>query len=135
MINQYFFSIAQQTSQVAGPPIKPEWVYSQFAHETGGFTSALQASNHNLGGLCQTQANDSPQPDGDEYYMEFATFEDYAQYFGHYITLYADNGIMNSQTVDDYITALKNGGYFGDDLDTYLSDVKAIMVDNFPGVA
>lgn len=133
-MNEYLYELAQTSAQIAGSPIRPEWIYCQWAHETGNFTSE-DSQYHNLGGLCQTTPNDTPQPDGNEYYMQFASYEDYADYFGKYLTYYAENGIYSSQTIDDYITALKNGGYFGDSLENYLTDCKAILNENFPGVA
>ncbi|MDR3561264.1 MAG: hypothetical protein P4N59_07490 [Negativicutes bacterium] len=133
-MNEHFWEMAQTAARVAGPPIKPEWIYSQWYHETGGFTS-LDSEYHNYGGLCQKRPNSTPQPDGDEYYIQFTDDDAYSNYFGHYIDLYVDNGILNSQTVDDYITALHDGGYFTDSLEAYLADVKGIMADNFPGVA
>lgn len=130
-MDKYFFMLANTSASFAGEPIKPEWVYCQWVHESNNFTSQLATENHNLGGLCQTQPNDSPQPDGNEYYMNFDDYEHYARYFGWYLTQFRENGIYNSQTIDDYITALKNGGYFGDDLDNYLTDCKRIYAENF----
>lgn len=133
-MSDYFYKLAQLAADIAGEPIKPEWIYCQWQHETGGFDSALAKEYHNLGGLTQSEPNDTPQPDGDYYYMQFGSFEDYARYFGKYLTLYEENGIYNSQTIDDYIIALKAGGYFGDSLENYLSSVKKIYAENF-GVA
>ncbi|HWR41833.1 hypothetical protein [Sporomusa sp.] len=63
--------------------------------------------------------------------MQFDSYEDYAEYFGKYLKYYEENGIYNSTCIDDYIVALKNGGYFGDSLENYLASVKQIYAENF----
>ena len=85
--------------------------------------------NKNLGGLCQVTPNDSPQPDGDQYYMYFETYEDYGRYFGHYLRYFSDSGVDRAATIDEYVAALKNspsGAYFGDSLENYLAGVHAV---------
>lgn len=96
------------------------------------FKSDLAISNNNFGGLTQEEPNDTPQPDGTCYYMAFSSPEAYAQYFGKYLHYYREDGIYNSENIDDYITALKKGGYFGDSLERYLTNVKRIYEENFP---
>ena len=134
-MNEYFYGLAQQAANASARKgldnIDPRWIYVQWEHETGGFTSDLQASNHNLGGLTQSEPNDTPQPDGNCYYMNFDTFEGYADYFGRYLRYYKENGIAEAQTLTDYIIALKSGGYFGDSLENYLSDCQQIYTENF----
>lgn len=128
-MNQYFYTLAKRAADIAnhytdGDPIKANWIYAQWAHETGNFTSAMCNQYHNLGGLTQTTPNDTPQPDGDFWYMQFENFEDYAYYFGRYLHYYAENGIYDSVTLDDYVRALKEGGYFGDSYENYLAGCK-----------
>lgn len=125
-MSQYFYELAKISAEIAGPPIKAEWIYSQWSHETAGFTSELCNDYHNLGGLCQATPNDTPQPDGDLFYMKFKNFIDYAEYFGKYLKLYAEDGIYESETLDDYVAALKRGGYFGDTLENYLAGCHAV---------
>ena len=132
-MNQYFFDLAKRAAEIAGEPIKPEWIYCQFAHETANFTSDLCVEYKNLGGLCQTQPNDTPQPDGDLYYMQFDSFEAYADYFGRYLRLYREDGIYESQSLADYVAALKHGGYFGDSLENYLFGTHAVYIAEFGG--
>ena len=127
----YFYELAKQAAEYAKERdaynINPKWIYSQWHHETGGFESELQASNHNLGGLTQSEPNDTPQPDGDMYYMNFDTFEDYAKYFGHYLGYYKENGIDQAENLYDYVAALKDGGYFGDSFDNYYNGCEYVM--------
>lgn len=136
MIKEFFWVLAQRAADKVneyegGGNIRPEWIYSQWAHETADFTSELMESNHNLGGLCQIQPNDTPQPDGDQYYINFPDFAAYADYFGWYLSEYRVDGIYEAQSLEDYVRALKHGGYFGDDLDNYLAGTGAVYADNF----
>lgn len=137
-MNDYFYSIAERAACVAAdnglPNIDPRWVYSQWAHETAGFASELMQSNYNLGGLCQLEANDTPQPDGAQYYIQFPSFERYADYFGRYLTGYVDGGIDQASTLAEYVTALKispSGAYFGDTLENYLAGCEAVYEEEF----
>lgn len=136
MVKEYFFTLAEMAATIAnsyegGGNIKPEWIYCQWAHESADFSSELTNANHNLGGLCQTQPNDTPQPDGDQYYINFETFSDYANYFGKYLHYYREDGIYDAQSLEDYVGALKHGGYFGDTLENYIAGCTAVYEENF----
>lgn len=136
MIKEYFWVLAQKAAEKAngyegGGNILPAWIYCQWAHETADFTSELMESNHNLGGLCQTQPNDTPQPDGDQYYKQFESYAAYAEYFGWYLSQYREDGIYDAKTLEDYVAALKHGQYFGDSLENYLTGCYAVYADNF----
>jgi hypothetical protein len=136
-MNEYFYELAKHSAEIANEysdgvnNIKSEWIYCQWAHESTNFASELAESNHNLGGLCQKTPNDTPQPDGNQFYINFATFEDYADYFGKYLHYYAEDGIYEAQSLVDYVTALKHGGYFGDALENYIADTQAIYEECF----
>lgn len=133
-MNEYFWQLAQRAAAVAaerGLNVDPRWIYAQWVHETGNFSSELSDQYHNLGGLTQTEPNDTPQPDGANYYMQFDSYEDYADYFGKYLTFYQEDGIYDARTMEDYVTALKHGGYFGDSLENYLSDCQGIYDECF----
>ena len=133
-MNDYLYELAQRAAAVAaerGLHVDPKWIYCQWYHETGGFSSELSDQYHNLGGLTQATPNDTPQPDGSNYYMQFDSYENYADYFGKYLTLYQEDGIYDAQTMEDYITCLKHGGYFGDSLEFYLSDCQNIYAETF----
>jgi hypothetical protein len=127
-MNDYFYSIAEQAAQAAIEKgitnIDPKWLYSQFAHESDSFTSRLTVENYNIGGLTSSDVNDSPQPDGSYWYINFNSFEDYGNYFGHYLRYFVDSGVDQATTMIEYITALKNspsGAYFGDSLENYIA--------------
>jgi hypothetical protein len=138
MLNLSFMDIAERAARVAVenglPNIDPRWLYAQFVHESDNFTSRLFRENKNFGGLTQETPNDSLQPDGNYYYMNFETYKDYADYLGKYLTGYIDGGVDKAETLAEYITALKvspSGEYFGDSLENYLSDCQRIYDQEF----
>lgn len=137
-MNEYFYSLAQRATQVATDNglsnIDARWIYSQWTHETEEYTSDMCVDYKNLGGLTQLTPNDTPQPDGAYWYMQFETYEDYADYFGKYLRGFIDGGIDQATTLEEYVTALKNspsGAYFGDSLENYLSNCERIYNENF----
>ena len=129
MINERYWELAQQAANISGLPA--EWIYAQFAHETGNFTSVLCTQYNNLGGLTQTEPNDLPQPDGNCYYMQFNSPEDYADYFGRYLRLYREDGIYSAETIPEYAAALYRGGYFGDSVENYVAGMEAAYKEAF----
>ena len=136
--NDYFYALAHNAAdaavEVGLPNIKPEWIYCQWKHESANFSSQLAAENHNLGGLTQVEENDSPQPDGNYYYINFNSFEEYALYFGRYLRYFRDGGIAEAENIYDYIYALKyspSGEYFGDTFENYYNSVNALYEEIF----
>lgn len=114
-----YYELAERAAQVANADlgtnnIDPRWIYAQWQHETGNFTSQLTTENNNFGGITQEE------PNGEEnrlkgtnlYFKIFDSPEDYAEYCGHYLAKYADTGIGEATNVDEYLTALYNGHYF-----------------------
>jgi hypothetical protein len=61
------------------------------------------------------------------YYMNFDTFEEYAEYFGHYLGYYKEDGIHEATTLYEYVEALQHGGYFGDSLDNYFNGCNNVL--------
>jgi hypothetical protein len=57
-----YYELAERTAQVANADlgtnnIDPRWIYAQWQHETGNFTSQLTTENNNFGGITQTEPN------------------------------------------------------------------------------
>jgi len=134
MVNDYFLGLAQQASEICG--IDYRWIYSQWVHESTNvdtgvpFESELAIDNHNLAGLTQFEDNGCPQPDGRFYYINFPTYEAYANYFGRYIKKYYPE-TLSAQTIPEYAEALKNGQYFGDTLENYISGMENAFKEAF----
>ena len=122
-----YWQAAQVSGGISG--IDPKILYAQFAHETANFTSELCLQYNNLAGVTQTQENDLPQPDGSFYYMKFDDLSAWARYFGKFIRLF--DGATEAQTIEEYATALKNEGYFGDTLENYIDGMTAAYNDAF----
>jgi len=130
-MNQYFYELSKQAAQAAADRgitnIDPRWIYAQWAHESKDFTSKLFIENKNSGGLTQEENNgdENKQPDGEYWYKIFATYEEYADFFGKYLQGFLDSGVNQATTIVEYITALKlspSGEYFGDDIDNYITN-------------
>lgn len=117
-----YYELAERAAQVANEDlgtnnIDPHWVYAQWQHESGNFTSRMAQENNNFGGVTQVEPNgeENKMTNSNLYAMMFDSPEDYADYFGHYLAKYAENGIGEASNVDEYLAALQNGGYFTSD--------------------
>ena len=135
-INELYLEAAKESARIANDgydnnPIDYKILYSQWSHETNGFTSDLCVEYNNLGGVTQTSVNNTPQPDGQYYYMQFESVEEYAEYFGRYLRLYEENGIYDATDIESYAAALKDGGYFGDTLENYVAGMTAAYNEAF----
>ena len=114
-----YYELAERTAQVANADLRtnnidPRYVYAQWQHETGNFTSRLAVENNNFGGITQKEPNgeENRLPGTDLYFKIFDSPEDYAEYCGHYLAKFADTGIGEATNLDEYLTALYNGHYF-----------------------
>ena len=127
MNDKPYYHLAQRVSDKTGIPA--DWVWAQWAHETGDFKSKLMRDNNNFGGLTQEEPNgdENKQPDGDNYYMKFNSPKEYADYFARYIKYYKADGVFDAKNVDEYVQALKQGGYFGDYIENYTAGVKKFL--------
>lgn len=128
--------MAERASVVSGG-IPADWIYAQWAHETGGFTSRLSKEDHNYGGITTTtNAGGMEQPESPNsgvYYKHFDSDEEFADYFGNYLKLYRENGVFEAQSIDEYAAALKNGGYFAADLNEYINGMKRFSTEGGSG--
>ena len=118
-----YYALAERSSKIANIPA--DWIYKQWAHETGNFTSELCVDYNNFGGLTTTNPDDTElklkQPDGSLWYKTFDSPESYADYFGKYLTRYEEYGIYKATDIRGYAQALSDGGYFGDSVDNYVA--------------
>lgn len=125
-------SIALTASQESGLPA--DWLWAQIAHESALGESTLAKEDHNYGGMtipCKYASGGAGgQPDGNGVYAHFDSDEMYAKSYGHYLTLYKDNGIFDAKTLDDFVLALKKGGYMGADPYEYINNMKSLLGSN-----
>lgn len=133
MRNEYFYALAIKSGEIAG--LNSKWIYAQWVHETGNFTSVLCGNYCNLGGITTSNPTEQElslgQPDGSLWYKVFNSYEDYAAYFGRYLKLYAEDGIYEAESIQEYAEALKRGGYFGDSIENYVAGMEAAYEDAF----
>lgn len=128
-----YYELAERSAQIANADlgtgnIDPRWIYAQWQHESANFTSPMARENNNFGGLTQVEPNgeENRMTNSPLYAKLFNSPEEYAEYFGHYIAKYAEDGIGSAKNIDEYLTALKHGGYFTEDDDaggTYFNGV------------
>lgn len=126
-VKQPYWEAAQISAGISGGDAK--LIYAQFSHETGNFTSELCLQYNNLAGVTQVEPNDLPQPDGSFYYMKFDSLDAWARYFGKFIRLF--DGAVEATTIEEYATALKEGGYFGDTLENYIDGMTSAYDEAF----
>jgi len=118
--NLPYGNIAMAISQRTGIPA--QFVWAQMAWETGDFSSGLSVEDHNYGGIKRN--------DGSGEYRHFDSDEDYIDYASKNLNAYKENGIGNARTIDEFAAALKDGGYFTDDLGHYTEGLKSKLAAN-----
>lgn len=103
-------ALAQATSQKTGIPAN--LIYSQWAHETNGFTSPVFNRDNNAGGI---------RVPGTTEYRHFNSLEDFANSYAGTVTSprYTSQGILNAKTDQDFAGSLKRGGYYEDSYANY----------------
>lgn len=136
-----YFELAQHAADVANADlgtnnIDPHWIYAQWQHESANFTSRMATENNNFGGVTQVEPNgeENRMTNSNLYAMMFDSPEDFADYFGHYLAKYAENGIGEASNVDEYLASLQNGGYFTSDDNSgghYYSGVHSYLDGDF----
>lgn len=120
-------SISQILQTEYGENLSPSLIHAHLAHETGNFSSELAMKHHNYGGLTQVAPNDLKQPDGGNYYMDFASDEDFANYMAGYYHKYKENGLFNANDARSFAEALKQGGYYGDTVENYTAGMESFL--------
>ncbi|MBO6203354.1 MAG: glucosaminidase domain-containing protein [Selenomonas sp.] len=97
-------------------------LYGQWYHETKGFKSRLSKENYNFGGLTQTTPNgeENKQPDGGNYYMEFSSPKEYADYYKRVWGPY----IKGAKSAAELGRRLKSEGYYTADEGEYVAGIQ-----------
>lgn len=109
-------NMAKRISQISGLPA--DWIWAQMCHESSNFGSAL-AQQHNYAGI----KGAGSRPSDSRGHSYFADDDDFVNYMGNYLKNYAENGIFDAKTLPQYVQALKDGGYFTDDINNYVNDM------------
>lgn len=106
--------------------VDPKFIFGQWYHESGAFTSQLAVENYNFGGMTQSEptgdpADKQPPRDGNNYYMHFANPEEWAEYYAWYINRCP--GVAGSNSVENFAQALKDNGYYGASISEYINGI------------
>ena len=99
--------LAQSVSKTTG--IKPDLLWSQWAHETGGFTHLGEANN--LAGI---------RIPGSSEYQSFGSLDEFGKRYAEVVgntSRYA--GLSGAQNTDEFAAMLKHGGYYEDSQQNY----------------
>lgn len=100
-------SLAQQVSAKTG--IAPDILWSQWAHETGGFKHIAAANN--LAGI---------KVPGTDQYMSFNSLDEFGSYYSHLMRQGGRySGVEGSQNPAQFAAVLKRGGYYEDTQQNY----------------
>lgn len=119
--------IARGVYERIGGKIPEDFIYAHLHHESTGGTSQLARENYNYSGVTQVEPNSSPQPDGANYYKEFANDEEFMDFQAHTYKLYAEDGVFLAETIDDFALALKRGSYYGDTTTNYTAGLRGAL--------
>lgn len=95
--------------------VDPSWVYGQFVHETGGFTNRGALDLNNLAGI--------KEPGGKDY-RKFSSVQEFADYYTQLLRNPRYSGAAGAKTDAEFFRYLKQGGYFEDSYDNYLSGAR-----------
>lgn len=106
------------------------WIISQARHESNNFTSNVYRANNNPMGMKVPSVRKflgtegTKAPDGGHY----AKYVNDTQGFQDFLVwLRARKFPTNLSTVDEYVQAMKDKGYYGDSVSNYLRGVKYWM--------
>jgi len=106
-------ALAQQVSAKTG--IAPDLLWSQWAHETGGFKHLAAANN--LAGI---------KIPGTDQYMSFNSLDEFGSYYANMMRAGGRySGIESSQTPAEFAAVLKHGGYYADTQRNYTAGMNA----------
>lgn len=107
-------ALAQRVSQQTGIPADLLW--SQWAHETGGFTNRGSTDLNNLAGV---------RIPGTSEYRSFSSLDEFGNYYAHMMRPGGRySGIQNATTPEDFAARLKQGGYYEDTQSNYTAGME-----------
>lgn len=111
--------VAYLTQQILkekyGKDLRADWIWAQMAQECGpNMDSENAIVNHNYAGMGF---------DGHDY-THYDTDEEFAADYAKTLNAYAEDGLFEAKSIDEYAAALKHGGYFGADLNEYINGMK-----------
>lgn len=112
------YRVQQILKEQYGRNLRADFIWAQMAHESGGsFDSYIATHYHNYAGMGY---------DGSDY-THYASDEDFAQDYAKTLNAYAEDGLFEAQTPEEYAQALRHGGYFSAPIEEYAQDMKRLL--------
>ncbi len=107
--------LAKQVSMKTGIPA--DFIFAQWAHETGGFSSRAATHLNNWGGIKNSSGIG---------YRNFSDPQAFAQFYGNLLMSkrYQGAGVGGAQSTDEFAAALKRGGYYEDSYSSYAAGLR-----------
>lgn len=111
--------VAYLTQQILkekyGKDLRADWIWAQMAQECGPNMDSKNAIvNHNYAGMGFDGRG----------YTHYDTDEEFAADYAKTLNAYAEDGLFDAKSIDEYAAALKHGGYFSADLNEYINGMK-----------
>ena len=98
--------------------LRADFIWAQMAHESGAnFDSYIALNYHNYAGMGY---------DGYDY-THYASDEEFAQDYAKTLNAYAEDGLFEANTPEEYAQALKHGGYFSAPIEEYAQDMRRLL--------
>ncbi len=116
-------ALAQYVSGKTG--IRPDLIWAQWAHETGGFTNRGATQLNNLAGI-------NVPGGGGRDYRSFSSLQSFGDYYAHLMNSARYAGVAGAKTAGEFAARLKAGGYYGDTQANYARGVGA-WEQRYPG--
>lgn len=107
--------LAKQVSARTGIPA--DYIFAQWAHETGGFTSRAAIEQRNWGGI---------KAPGGMGYRTFGSPQEFADFYANLMLSkrYQGAGVGAAQSPSEFAAALKRGGYYEDSYANYSAGLR-----------
>lgn len=112
------YRVQQILKEQYGRDLRADFIWAQMAHESGGnFDSYIAVHYHNYAGMGY---------DGSDY-THYASDEEFAQDYARTLNAYAEDGVFEAQTTEEYAQALKHGGYYSAPVEEYAQDMQRLL--------
>lgn len=107
----------QALLRARGYELRADWIWAQMAHESSYFTSPLAVEDHNYAGMGYNGST----------YTHYDTDEEFAQDYARTLAAYAEDGLFEAKTVEEYAAALRHGHYYTAPLEEYIQGMKGAL--------
>jgi hypothetical protein len=113
-VNEYFKNLARQAGTLLSLPW--QWIYAQWGHETGGFTSYLAKTQHNYAGLTNTAGD----------YRAYASDQDFVNSYANDF-LAKMPAATSATSLEGFASGLRQEGYYTDSVSNYLAGLQRFL--------